>query len=80
MAENQVDNLVKKAEELEKALDSARSGPNARALGGGSPTAVAFPTAYKLTEEQEKELVESKRRKNGADIFMAEADFPIRFP
>jgi hypothetical protein len=57
MAENQVDNLVQKAEELEKALDSARSGPNARALGGGTPTAVAFPTAYKLTEEQEKELV-----------------------
>ena len=57
MAENQVDNLVRKAEELEKALDSARSGSHTRALGGGTPTAVAFPTAYKLTEDQEKELV-----------------------
>jgi hypothetical protein len=58
MAENQVQTLLEGADQLEKALQNARPLENAQALGGGEASNVAFPTAYVLTPEQEKNLVE----------------------
>lgn len=58
MPENQVQTLLEGAEELQKALESALPLKGAQALGGGTATSVAFPTAYMLTVEQERHLVE----------------------
>jgi hypothetical protein len=58
VASPQIENLVNQAEELEKALESARPETNETALGGGVPAETGFSSPYKLTEEQEKVLVE----------------------
>jgi hypothetical protein len=63
MAETQIDTLLENADALEKAIDQAKPLEGGEALGGGSPAPNSFSTAYLLTAEQEKNLVEHAIRR-----------------
>jgi hypothetical protein len=58
MASTQIENLVARAEALEEALDTPKSTEEGEALGGGKPAETGFSSAYKLTAEQERILVD----------------------
>ena len=58
MASTQIENLVSQVEAFEKAIETPASSEAKGALGGGKPAETGFSSAYKLTADQERILVD----------------------